>query len=571
MTLAQDLELEKATPEEEYQSMLRSLRRRKGFGLVFVRCTPVGGWELIEKVRDDIPQKLVGILELKEPISNLIDLVETFPNVENLKILFIVGLEKSLVEYIRPGYGGEGDYYNLDTVPPILSHLNWQRENYRDRFRHLCFIFLLPQFAIKYMIRRAPDFFDWGTGVVEFPTDSKLIEQESIRLIGESYEEYLKWEPHQRLNKIAEIQSYLDANPFSAKRASLLAEKGNIFIANQQYEEAIDSYDRAVQIKPDYHKAWNNRGLALGNLGRYEESIDSYDKALQIKPDYHDAWSNRGIALGNLGRYEQEIDSYDNALQIKPDLHQAWYNRGFVLVNLGKYEEAINSYGKALQIKPDYHQAWSSRGIALWNLGRYEEAIISLFQSLRIKPDEELIWDATEKLLLFFRELSKSSEKVESIKFVIQTYKDSIEILEQIGDRQRLLKFHYQLGKVFFELGNYTEAIENLQVSEQISQTLNDIPNLALSLFDLARLYHLTGKLEEARLYFKDSLRLFRRLQDPEKSAVATLALGNLEMQIGKIPQALIHLREAENYYQTQDNSERLAEINYLLQILQVA
>jgi tetratricopeptide (TPR) repeat protein len=62
-------------------------------------------------------------------------------------------------------------------------------------------------------------------------------------------------------------------------------------------EEAIASYDKALEIKPDYHEAWNNRGNALGDLGRLEEAIASYDKALEIKPDYHEAWYNRGIAL----------------------------------------------------------------------------------------------------------------------------------------------------------------------------------------------------------------------------------------------------------------------------------
>ena len=51
-----------STPEDEYKSLLRSLRRRKGFGLAFVRCSPAGGVELIKKVRDDLPQKQIGIL-----------------------------------------------------------------------------------------------------------------------------------------------------------------------------------------------------------------------------------------------------------------------------------------------------------------------------------------------------------------------------------------------------------------------------------------------------------------------------------------------------------------------------
>jgi len=85
---------------------------------------------------------------------------------------------------------------------------------------------------------------------------------------------------------------------------------GSLFVfGNNLYylgllEKAIASYDKAIEIKPDYHQAWNNQGVSLGNLGRYEEAIASYDKAIEIKPDYHQAWNNRGVSLDDLGRYE---------------------------------------------------------------------------------------------------------------------------------------------------------------------------------------------------------------------------------------------------------------------------
>ena len=43
----------------------------------------------------------------------------------------------------------------------------------------------------------------------------------------------------------------------------------------EQYEEAITSFDQALEIEPDDHQAWNNRGLALADLGRLDEAIDS--------------------------------------------------------------------------------------------------------------------------------------------------------------------------------------------------------------------------------------------------------------------------------------------------------
>jgi superkiller protein 3 len=66
------------------------------------------------------------------------------------------------------------------------------------------------------------------------------------------------------------------------------------------YQEAVTSYDQALRFKPDDHEVWNNRGVALSNLGRYEEAIASYDRAVEIKSDYQDAWYNRGIALRQL-------------------------------------------------------------------------------------------------------------------------------------------------------------------------------------------------------------------------------------------------------------------------------
>ncbi|NCR86151.1 MAG: tetratricopeptide repeat protein [Microcystis aeruginosa K13-05] len=158
-------------------------------------------------------------------------------------------------------------------------------------------------------------------------------------------------------------------------------------------EEAIASWDRALEMKPDYPNAWSSRGIALLNLGRFEEAIASFDRALEIKPDYPNAWVSRGVALVNLGRFEQAIASWDRALEIKPDFHLAWYNRGVALDDLGRLEEAIASYDRALEIKPDDYYAWNKRGIALDNLGRFEEAIASYDRALEIKPDYYYAWN----------------------------------------------------------------------------------------------------------------------------------------------------------------------------------
>jgi tetratricopeptide (TPR) repeat protein len=322
---------------------------------VFVQCSPASAKNLIGKVQKDLSQKQIGTLKLTEEIDNLYDLVAQRSDYNNLNILFIEGLEKSLEPYIKAGYGGEGEYYTLNTVPKILSHLNQKRESFRDNFSNICFVLILPLFAIKFFIRRAPDFFDWSSGVFEFPDERNLLEQSYENLVLKSeYSSYINLTQQERIQKILSAWN---------NRGIALYDLG-------RYEEAVASYDKAIEIKPDDEEAWNNRGIALRNLGRYEEAVASYDKALEIKPDFETAWNNRGNALRNLGRYEEAVASYDKAIEIKPDDEEAWNNRGNALMNLGRYEEAVASYNKAIEIKPDYQDAWDGRGNALKNLGR---------------------------------------------------------------------------------------------------------------------------------------------------------------------------------------------------------
>jgi tetratricopeptide (TPR) repeat protein len=166
----------------------------------------------------------------------------------------------------------------------------------------------------------------------------------------------------------------------------------NKFHTINSYEEAIDSYDRAISFKHDLHEAWYNRGNSLGNLGRYEEAIESYDRAISFQHDKHEAWYNRGNSLHNLGRYEEAIESYDRAISFKNDKHEAWSNRGISLDNLGRYEEAIESYDRAISFKHDKHEAWYNRGNSLDNLGRYEEAIESYDRAIEINPNNGSAW-----------------------------------------------------------------------------------------------------------------------------------------------------------------------------------
>ena len=65
--------------------------------------------------------------------------------------------------------------------------------------------------------------------------------------------------------------------------------RGNWHYHRKEYQRASELYDWALTLEPDFEEAWYNRGIALCKLGRYEEAVESCDKAIEIKPDDEDA------------------------------------------------------------------------------------------------------------------------------------------------------------------------------------------------------------------------------------------------------------------------------------------
>jgi tetratricopeptide (TPR) repeat protein len=60
-------------------------------------------------------------------------------------------------------------------------------------------------------------------------------------------------------------------------------------------------------------------GNALNEQGKLEEAIEAYNKALAIMPDYAEAYNNMGVSLQEQGKLEEAIEAYNKALTIKPD------------------------------------------------------------------------------------------------------------------------------------------------------------------------------------------------------------------------------------------------------------
>lgn len=106
---------------------------------------------------------------------------------------------------------------------------------------------------------------------------------------------------------------------------------------------------------------WFHMGMNLTTQGRYEEAIQAYDKVLEINPRDEEAWNNRGSNLGGLGRYDEALEAFQRAAAINASYAEPWYNIGVILDIKGDFENAVEAYNRATQINPSYQKAWYNK------------------------------------------------------------------------------------------------------------------------------------------------------------------------------------------------------------------
>lgn len=181
--------------------------------------------------------------------------------------------------------------------------------------------------------------------------------QELYNLIPNSIQEKISPE---NLEKIKDVMDHLEAlesaNPNIRLSAKDYARQGTALYYEHRYDDAVASYDKAIEIKPDYCEVWNNRGIALNELQRYTEAIVSYDKALEINPDFYEAWSNLGNAVARLQRYQEAIKCYNKAIQIQPNDPSIWYHKASCYALQGNIDLAIENLRQAIKLNPQYKQ-----------------------------------------------------------------------------------------------------------------------------------------------------------------------------------------------------------------------
>ncbi|MGB5099600.1 MAG: tetratricopeptide repeat protein [Methanothrix sp.] len=148
----------------------------------------------------------------------------------------------------------------------------------------------------------------------------------------------------------------LDPN-FTGQEARLT--KAGILSELGRYNESLAAYDEAILSLPADFAIFTatimaDKGSVLVKVGKQEEALKTFDGALQIDATSVVAWKGKGDALNETGRYVEAVNAYDKAITLSPEIGllkaYAWQGKGNALKALGRQAEAVAAFAKAKEL-----------------------------------------------------------------------------------------------------------------------------------------------------------------------------------------------------------------------------
>jgi tetratricopeptide (TPR) repeat protein len=143
-------------------------------------------------------------------------------------------------------------------------------------------------------------------------------------------------------------------------RPRLILGIGHFYLG--QMKEALQEYQQAIKLKPDYIEAYYNIGLVHKSLNQHKEAIAMFQKALAMTAFeagfYAKVYNEIGISYAEIKELDKAIDAFARAVKFREDSTEYRNNFAFALQSIGNMDDSLREYQTVLKANPaDTHAA----------------------------------------------------------------------------------------------------------------------------------------------------------------------------------------------------------------------
>jgi len=250
--------------------------------------------------------------------------------------------------------------------------------------------------------------------------------------------------------------------------------------------DALDWFERALVLRPDYPEALGAKAIILQKLGRPQDALGVFEKLLRLRPQDVEVLFSIGVIRQSLGQMKEALAAYEEALRLRPDYCEALTNRGALLERFGRFDEALACFEQIARHHPDDSINLFNMGSVLQKLGRFDEALHSYENAVRLgPPDPET-------------ELNRGNVLQKLVRFeeAIACYDKALEL------RTNYPQALYNKGIALQGLGRSQEALEAYDAALALE------PSYCEAWCNRGNILHELGHLSEALLSYREALKV---------------------------------------------------------------
>jgi tetratricopeptide (TPR) repeat protein len=153
------------------------------------------------------------------------------------------------------------------------------------------------------------------------------------------------------------LSLWSDAVEKSPESAFVHESLAGALLSGGRLDEAIEHYRLTLESDPKPPaRTFNNIGIAYSRKGWTDKAIESFSRALSIRPDYARAHIGLGIAYFEKGSTDRSIAEFRRAIEIDPYLIDAYHNLSVAYRSQGRHREADEAMRAASRLNPAYHE-----------------------------------------------------------------------------------------------------------------------------------------------------------------------------------------------------------------------
>lgn len=181
--------------------------------------------------------------------------------------------------------------------------------------------------------------------------DPNLNIDEKVRIVLSFFPKFADMKARAYANELASIMVQVHPN-----EAKAFAVYGDVLFQERKYEQAQDSYKKALKLNDQVYQIWEQLLRIEISRAQFQQAISDGDEALNIFPNQAALYLYTGIAYAQTKKHEKAISYLKSALDLESDdkeiLVQVYSTLGDSFNALKKHAESDQAYNKALELDP---------------------------------------------------------------------------------------------------------------------------------------------------------------------------------------------------------------------------